>query len=176
MPGMLPVPFPMEYEVHDVDDFQDKGHFVCGLKDANGFRRAWQGTEVHVLTLRCNIGTMREQMLRVMADSVPEVARLMCMAVTESLFSGWMAQSAAGFTHSQFVELNERRNQFVGFVNAQYAWEIEHGEHQRFADVFDVAVYYMRKERSRWRRRLLRMIRREKPANAGEWVPSEWRA
>ena len=81
--------FDVSMEIHNRAQFQKEGHFVCGLKDANGHERPWQGDLLYVLTLwhmkgaqHWGNGTPQHlgeghntpvQVLRVMADS-PEAA------------------------------------------------------------------------------------------------------
>lgn len=171
--------FQVEAEQHVLEAFQNARHFVPGLKDENGFRRDWQGDEVHILTLRFDGNSpllAGQQILRVIADSPQEVSRMMRQAIKETFFAQWTAQQAASSSYEDWRLLNEKRNQFQHFINWAYKHEIETGRHAKLPTVFDVAVFYMRKERNRLANRIGRLLRREKAAApASEWIPKEWR-
>jgi hypothetical protein len=173
----LSVDFTVESEQHALEAFQKGGHFVPGMKDENGFRREWQGDEVHILKL--NVwGTSPlagQQILRVLADTPQEAARLMRQTIQETMLAHWVAQQLCRTNYEDWVALNEKRNQFQQFINAHYPHEIQTGQHTNLPTVFDVAVRYLHKERNSLRNRITRWLRHEKPAVASEWVPKEWR-
>jgi hypothetical protein len=175
----LSVDFTVEPEQHSLEPFQKLGHFVPGLKDENAFRREWQGDEVHILTLRFTGHSplfADQQILRVVADTPQEAARLMRLTIQETFFAWWTAQQVAQSNYEDWRLLNEKRNQFQHFINWAYSREIETGQHVNLPTVFDVAVRYMRKERNHWQNRIGRFLRREKAAKpASEWIPQEWR-
>ena len=160
-----------EAEQHALETFQQEGHFVCGITDANGFRREWATEEVHVLTLRYK----GEQVLRIMADTPQEAVRLMQAEVRRTFFALWLAQQGTAFNFAGYTALNDHANQLQAWMNAEYAHEIETGQHARFPTVFDAAVWYLRKERHRVSIRIGRLLRRQKPAQHSEWVPQGWR-
>jgi hypothetical protein len=135
--------FECAYEVHDKTTFQSEGHFVSGLKDSNGFRRQWEGDEVHVLTLR----HQGEQVLRMMADSLEEVSKLMAAEIKQSFVALWTAQFLQGFSHDAFVRQRDRLADLQAFIDAQYAPEIKRGQHGGFQDVIAAVMYYLGKER-----------------------------
>lgn len=168
--------FECEPAKHDLIQFQKEGHFVPGMKDENGYRRHWEGTDVHTLTLR-HAESNREpvQLLHVVADSPEESERLMRQAIQLTLSAQARADQQIVFDRAQWLELNERRNQFQMFLNSHYAHEIETGEHATFKDVFDAAVFYMRKERKRISVRILRALRGQKAITGNDWMPQEWR-
>lgn len=168
---MVDVGFACEVEQHNLQEFQKAGHFVCGLTDDAGFRREWATSEVHILTLRYK----GEQVLRVMADTHGEAVRIMEAELRNTFFALWMNSRQVGFNHTAWTELNDQRNQFQSWLNAAYAHEIETGKHQAFRNVFDAAVHYMRKERSRLSVRIGRLMRREKRVVQSDWVPQEWK-
>jgi hypothetical protein len=135
--------FACDYEVHDKTAFQTEGHFVSGLKDSNGFRRQWEGDEVHILTLR----HQGEQVLRMMADSLEEVSKLMTAEIKQSFIALWTAQFLQGFSHDAFVRQRDRLAELQAFIDQQYAAEIKRGQHGGFQDSIAVAMYYMGQER-----------------------------
>jgi hypothetical protein len=113
------------------------------LKDDNGFRRQWEGNEVHVLTLK----HQGEQILRIMADSLEEVSKLMQAEIKQTFLGLWTAQFLQGFSHDAFVRQRDRLAELEAFVSDQYAAEIKRGQHGNFQDLIAVAMYYMGKER-----------------------------
>lgn len=160
----------------DLKAFQQAGHFVPAMKDTNGFRRQWDGCTVYFLTLNViRKGVPPLQTLRIVADSPEECQRLMIQAIQDTLFANWAHEQQANFDRAQWLELNERRNQFSEFLQLHYSREIESGKHSAFKDVFDAAVHYMRKERNQLRHRIGRFFRREKLAAGSDWLPKEWR-
>lgn len=140
---MISPVFECEYEVHEKDIFQVEGHFVAGLKDDNGFRREWIGNEVHVLTLR----HQGEQVLRMMADSLEAVEKLMASEIRQTFIGLWTAQFLQGFSHDAFVRQRDRLAELQAFIDEQYAAEIKRGQHGAFQDIIAAAMYYMGKER-----------------------------
>lgn len=172
----------VEFEVEEsspqpLQEFQKAGHFVPAMKDENGFRRTWNGSSVFALTLysiRKDVPPL--QTIRIVADDPVECEILMAKAIKDTVFANWANQQQDAFDRAQWLELNERRNQFREFLNLHYSREIERGEHRGFKDVFDAAVFYMRKERSSLSRRIARMLRREPATERGsDWMPQEWR-
>jgi hypothetical protein len=135
--------FACDYEVHDRNTFQAEGHFVSGLKDPNGFRRQWEGDEVHILTLR----QQGEQVLRMMADSLEEVSKLMAAEIKQTFIALWTAQFLQGFSHDAFVRHRDRLADLQAFIDEQYAVEIKRGQHGGFQDVIAAVMYYLGKER-----------------------------
>src|SRR5271166_4894404 len=135
--------FVCAYEVQEKDMFQAEGHFVAGLKDENGFRRQWEGNEVHILTF----SYQGQQVLRMMADSLEEVSKLMAANIQQTFLGLWTAQFLQGFSHDAFVRQRDRLAELEAFVSDQYAAEIKRGQHGNFQDLIAVAMYYMGKER-----------------------------
>lgn len=135
--------FQCEYELHDLETFQSGGHFVTGLRDDNGFRRQWEGSEVHVLTLK----HQGQQVLRMMADSFEAVRKLMTAELRQMFTANWLAQFLQGFSHDAFVKQRDRLAELQAFIDEQYAPEIKRGQHGAFQDSIAVAMYYMGKER-----------------------------
>jgi hypothetical protein len=135
--------FVCAYEVHDKTTFQSEGHFVSGLKDENGFRREWIGEEVHILTL----SHQGQQVLRMMADSLEEVSKLMAANVQQTFLGLWTAQFLQGFSHDAFVRQRDRLAELQAFIDEQYAAEIKRGQHGVFQDSIAAAMYYMGQER-----------------------------
>ena len=135
--------FECEYEVHELQTFQSDGHFVSGLKDDNGFRRQWETDEVHVLTLRHK----GEQVLRMMADTLEEVSRLMSSEIQSTFLGLWTAAFVRGFNYEQFRRQNDRVNELQTFIDERYKAEIASGKHGAFQDVFATVMYYLGMER-----------------------------
>lgn len=136
------VPFQLEHETYDLDAFQAGGHFVPGQVDAEQRRRPFEGNTVHVLVLK----HMGSQVLRVVADSFDEAERVMSANIRDTLLALWTAQQSTQFSYDQMKRLVDRQGQFQAWIDQKYAREIAAGEHAQYADLFDVAMHYMRRE------------------------------
>ncbi len=127
------VPFTVEYETHGLDTFQRAGHFVPGMTDEEQRRREFCGETVHVLVLK-HLGA---QVLRVVADSLPEAERLMSGNIRDTLLALWTAQQSTVFSYDQMKRLVDRQAEFQAFMNARFP------HHAKTGDVYDWAMFYL---------------------------------
>ena len=152
--------------------FQKDGHMLFALYGPGDtpndppIRRQWNGDKVFIATLRgaaLNDQFLVEpsQTLRVMSDSQERVEASMRESVLNTLFANARAAAIQGFDYQQFLALNDQRNRLAQFIEVNYAWEIANGKHERFATIFDVAVFYLRKERRRWLVRLASLFQKK---------------
>ncbi len=174
----IPVTFTCELEVWDMAEFDKAGKMRFGLTRANprphmpDIRREWEGDKVFCLRLMRN----GEQIHRVMSDSIEDVTRLMSEGIVNIATGNFAQVSLQDFDREQFLAQNEDRNRLAVFLDANYWWEQERGEHKGFSGVIEVAIHYLRKERSRWLVRLRSRFRggRDEKSMLGG-APEEWK-
>jgi hypothetical protein len=131
----LSVVFEVEHQTHDLDTFQYEGHFVPAMQDEEQRRRDWEGDTVHVLELRHK----GEQVLRVLADSLPEAERVMRRNISDTLFGLWMAQKQTEFSYDQMKRLVDRAGRLQELIDSYP--NLKTGPHHE--DVFAAASYWI---------------------------------
>jgi hypothetical protein len=90
--------FEVTIERHEREPFQAAGHFVPRMTDEHGRPRDWQGKFVYIgilnHELRDALGGLQSkvQVLRVYADTTPELFRMFDLRIRETFFAQIAAQ------------------------------------------------------------------------------------
>ena len=112
----LAVNFQIETGREDRAQFQRDGHFIPAMVDEHGARREWQGDAVFIAELWLeskdasgNV-TERARVLRVLADSVEEMDRVMAMNIHDTFFALWQAQQIQATTYDEFRKAHDSDN------------------------------------------------------------------
>ncbi len=105
--------FPVVIERHDREKFQRDGHFVPRMIDAEQRPREWDGPLVFVgivfHEMRDMAGQLRKaQLLRVLADTPQELARLLDLRLRETFFALWSAQQVQSDQGEQVRQMAEQ--------------------------------------------------------------------
>lgn len=120
------VMFTIEVERHDKARFQKEGHFVPGMKDANGFRRDWDGPLVFCGTIWQEVRdvqgqlTGRNQVLRVLADTPQELLRLFDLNIRDTFFALWQAQQLQANTFERMRVEHDEHNELIGWMGENF--------------------------------------------------------
>ena len=163
------LPFECRVEIHDRKKFQSDGHMLFQLYQPvvgpePDIRRPWLGEKVYILSLHHR----GAQLYRVMSDSLDDAKRLMQHALRDSCLGELVRQALEEFDRQQFYRLNERHNVLSTYIADAYREEIARGRHDGLGDVFDVALFYLRQERSSFWRRLRQWILHPMRSPAGD--------
>jgi hypothetical protein len=157
MTKTLTIDFSIDLEEKDRAQFQKEGHMLFGLygpgatPDDPPIRRPWEGDKVFIATLfqPSDVGPLavreRTQVLRVMSDSAERALAGLQQGIRLALYANARERARVDFDYQQFLACNEQSNRLSEFIQAEYAAEIAEGKHAGFANVFDVAMHYLKK-------------------------------
>jgi len=120
---LVSVDFSVEVEeIEDRVSFQREGHFVPAMTDEHGFRREWEGYQLFIGTLwheakdATGKVTERLQVLRVLADTLPELHRLMSESIRGEFFARYLAAQQQTTVYEEYRRHAEEHNELVAWL------------------------------------------------------------
>jgi hypothetical protein len=160
----ISVPFTCELRWESVKKMQAAGRYVPALYTKNpdplspDIRRPWDGDDVYDLRLMFQ----GSQVHRVMSDSIEDAQRLMQEAIPNLVWASWRQQAGTQVDAMQYQKLLNDTREMTQFVECNYRDEIAQGKHADFASLSSVIFHYLSIERSRWRVRIGKLLRKRR--------------
>ena len=159
----VPATFQCVLRVFDRKKFQEEGRMVFGLsKKTEGtspdIRRQWEGDLLYDLRLMHG----DTQVHRVMSDSEEEVTRLMREAIPLEFWAYLHQSQIQASVYQDFLRIQAEESKLGKFIHLNYQAENAAGKHERFTSLSEMLIFYLSKERNRFRVRIGKWIRRGK--------------